>query len=430
MQVQKKNVSETKIQLNITADEKLLQNAKQVVLRRLARQVKTPGFRQGKAPVSLIEKQVDQAHLQSEFLDEAVNRLYVEALRSERIRPVDRPEVNMKKFVPFTTLEIDVTVEAVGDVKLPDYKKIKLAKKTVNVTTKEVEDVIEALRDRIAERKEVKREAKSSDEIVIDFTGIDAKTKDPISGADGKAYPLVLGSNTFIPGFEENLTGMKVGDEKSFTITFPNDYGVKALQNRKVTFTVTVTKVHEIVKPKVDDAFAEKVGPVKTVADLKADIKKQLQTEQQTQAERDYESELLEKITEKAEVAIPKVLVDEEIARVELDEKQNLIYRGQTWEEHLEDEGVTETEHFEQKRPAAEKNVKAGLVLTEIADKEGLIVTPEELEIRMQILKGQYQDKQMQTELSKPEARREISNRMLTEKTLERLKSYATSGLS
>ena len=426
MQVQKKKLSETKVELHIVADDAQLSEVKQLVLRHLARQVKTPGFRQGKAPLSIVEKQLDPATLQTEFLDEAVNRLYVAALQDEKVRPVAQPEVSLKKFVPYTTLELDVTVEAVGDVTLPDYTKIKVAQKAVKITAKDIDEVVEALQARIAERKEVKREAKAGDEVVVDFAGVDAKTNEPISGADGKGYPLVLGSNTFIPGFEDNLVGMKAGEEKSFTITFPKDYGVQALQNRKVTFTVTATKVHEVVKPKVDDDFAAKVGPVKTVAELKDDIKKQLEYERQAQADRDYESEILEKITEQAEVAIPKVLVDEEIARVELDEKQNLMYRGQTWEEHLKEEGVNETEHFEQKRPGAEKNVKAGLVLTEIANAEGITVTPEELEVRMQVLKSQYQDKQMQAELNKPESRREISNRMLTEKTLEKLKSYAS----
>lgn len=426
MQVQKKKLSDTKIELHIVADDALLHEVKQQVLKHLAKHVKTAGFRQGKVPLTLVEKQIDPATLQTEFLDEAVNRLYIAALQTEKVRPVSQPEVSLKKFVPFSTLEVDATVEAVGDVKLPDYTKVKVTKKEVKITDKDITEVIDALRDRVAERKEVKREATEGDEVVIDFKGVDAKTKDPINGADGKGYPLVLGSSSFIPGFEDNLVGMKAGEEKSFTITFPADYGVKSLQSRKVTFTVNATTVHEIVRPKVDDDFAEKVGPVKTVTDLKADIKQQLEYEKQTQAERDFESDILEQITDKAEVAIPKVLVDEEIARVELDEKQNLMYRGQTWEEHLKEEGVTEAEHFEQKRTGAEKNVKAGLVLTEIADAEGITVTPDELEVRLQVLKGQYQDKQMQAELGKPENRREISNRMLTEKTLDRLKSYAT----
>jgi len=427
MQVQLKRETDTKVQLHIVADPAMLTKAKESVLRRLSKdQVNLAGFRKGKAPLSLVEKQIEPGMLQSEVIEEAVSQMYFEAVREKKLRPVDRPDVSVKKFVPFTTLEVEATVEAVGDVKLPDYKKIKVARKPVKVTDKDVEEVIEALRGRVAERKEVTRAAKDGDEVVIDFSGTDAKTNEPIAGADGKGYPLVLGSSTFIPGFEDNLTGIKSGEEKEFTLTFPKDYGVKALQNRKVTFKVTATKVQETVKPKVDDAFAAQVGPVKTVTELKADIKKQLEAEQQTQAERDFESELLEKITEKSEVAIPKVLVDEEVERNELDEKQNLVYRGQTWQEHLKEEGVTEEQHREQKRPAAEQHVKAGLVLTEIAEKEGITVSNEELEIRMQILKGQYQDEQMQAELNKPEARREIGNRMVTEKTLEKLKSYAT----
>jgi len=427
MQVQLKRETDTKVKLHITADPAMLNKAKESVLRRLSKtQVSMAGFRKGKAPLSLVEKQIDPGMLQSEVIEEAVSQMYFDAIREKKLRPVERPEVSVKKFVPFTTLEVEAAVEAVGDVKLPDYKKVKLTRKPVTITDKDVEEVIEALRARVAERKEVERAAKDGDEVMIDFAGTDTKTGDPINGAEGKGYPLIIGSKSFIPGFEEKLVGIKPSEEKEFELTFPKDYGVKALQGRKVTFKVTANKVQEVAKPKVDDTFAAKVGPVKTVAELKTDIKKQLEAEQQTKGERDFESELLEKITEKAEVAIPKVLIDEEVERNELDEKQNLLYRGQTWQEHLKEEGVTEAEHRDQKRPAAEQHVKAGLVLTEIAEKEGITVSNEELEIRMQILKGQYQDKQMQAELNKPEARREISNRMITEKTLEKLKSYAT----
>lgn len=426
MHVDKKRITDTKVQLSIAADDAFLARTKQTVLATLRRDVKLPGFRPGKVPAALVEKSIDPTVLQSEFLDAAVNELYVATLAQERLRPVERPEVNIKKFVPFTTLEFEALVEAVGDVKLPDYTKVKLAKKPVSVTAKDVDEVIEALRTRGAERKEVTRAAKTGDEVVVDFAGTDAETSEPIQGADGKAYPLLLGSNAFIPGFEDNLIGLKVGEEKTFTLTFPKDYGVQALQGKKVTFKVTATKVHEVVKPEIDDEFAAKVGPVKTVAELKADIKKQLTAEQQTQAERDFESELLARIAEQSSVAIPKVLIEEEIERAELDEKQNLAYRGQTWQEHLTAEGVTEAEHREQKRAVAEQHVKAGLILTEIAEREGLQVLPEELEIRLQILKGQYQDKQMQAELDKPESRRDIANRLLTEKTLTQLKTYAS----
>lgn len=425
MQVTKKELSGTNVQLTITADDNMLAETKGRVLRRLGKQLKLPGFRQGKAPLALIEKNLDPSTLQAEFLDAAANELYGRAIDQEKLRPVARPEVSIKKFVPFTALELDITVDILGKLTLPDYTKIKLAQKPVKITDKDVGEVIEALRTRVAEKQTVKRAAAKDDEVLIDFAGIDAKTKQPIAGADGKAYPLILGANSFIPGFEDNVIGMKPGEEKTFTLTFPKDYGVKALQNRQATFTVTAQEVKELVKPKIDDGFATKAGPFKSLAELKADIKKQLESEKQNEADRVYENELIEKIVEQSKVSVPKILVDEEIERLELEERQNLTYRGQTWQEHLQEEGVTEAEHREQKRPQAENRVKAGLVLSEIAEREKITITPEDLEVRIQLLKGQYQDKQMQAELDKPENRRDILSRMVTEKTITKLTSYA-----
>lgn len=426
MQIKKTYSNPTTVQLEITADADAMSRIKTQVLKHMSKDhVKMAGFRSGKAPLSLVEKQVDQSLLQSEFLERAINELYSEAAMQERIRPVSQPEVSITKFVPFTTLEFVATVEAIGEIKLPDYKKIKLAKEPVKVTADDVKSVIDDLKTRIADKKDVTRAAKKGDEVIIDFAGVDAKTKEAIAGADGKGYPLQLGSDTFIPGFEDNVVGMKPGETKSFDLTFPKDYGVKALQDRKVTFEVTANKVQEVIEPKVDDAFAAKVGPFKTVQELKDDIKRQLTAEREQQNDAQYQNELLQKIAEKTEADVPKMLVDEEIERQEQRERQNLAYRGQTWEEHLKEEGLTAEEHRENNRPAAELNVKAGLVLSEIADAENIQVTPEELELRMQLLKGQYTDPAMQAELSKPESRRDIMSRLLTEKTIARLSEYA-----
>jgi trigger factor len=425
MQVQKTQVNPTTIKLTIEADQELLEDVRAQVLKRLARTVKMQGFRQGKAPLQLIEKNVDQNQYQQEFLDAALNRMYGEALQEQKVRPVAQPTVNIKKFVPFTTLEFEAELEAIGDVTLPDYTKIKLEKPAVEVTSKDVDAVLENLQIRMADKKEVERAAKEEDEVWINFEGRDAKTHEPIQGADGKDYPLVLGSNTFIPGFEPNLIGVKPNEEKEFTLTFPKDYGVKTLQGREVTFKVTATKVNEVVKPKVDDEFAAKVGPFKSAAELKADIKKQVTAEREQQSSRDYESDLLSKITEQAQVAVPKSLVEEELERLEREERQNVAYRGQTWQEHLDEEGVNEEEHREKNRPGAEMRVKAGLVLAEIAEQEKIDVTKEELQIRVQLLKGQYQDPTMQAELDKPENQREIASRLMSEKTIDKLVQYA-----
>ncbi|HSX17642.1 MAG TPA: trigger factor [Patescibacteria group bacterium] len=426
MQVTKKNLTDTNVQLTLVADVDLLKKVKHETLQSFAANMKLPGFRSGKAPLTIVEKQADQARLQAEFLEAALNSLYTAALDLEKLRPVVQPEIKITKFVPYETLEAEVVVEVVGAVKLPDYKKIKQAQEKVTVTAKDIDEVVSNLRTREAEKKEVTRAAKEGDEVVIDFKGVDAKTKEPINGADGKDYPLQLGSNTFIPGFETNVVGVKPGEEKTFVLTFPKDYGVAALQNRKVEFTITAKKVNELVEPKLDDEFAAKVGPFKTVDELKADIKKQLEAEKQFRADQKYADDLLTTITKKATVAIPEVLITEQVERIERDQRQNLMYRGQTWQEFLDAEGLTEEEYHKAQRPTAELRVKAGLVLAEIADQEKIDITAEELEAQMNALRARYPDAQMQAELAKPEARRDIASRLMTEKTLAKLTQYAT----
>ncbi len=426
MIINRTNVSETEVKLTIAADAAELAPLKDHVLGHFRSKVKIAGFREGKAPLALIEKNVDPSALQTEFLEEAVQNLYVAAIDQEKIRPVDRPEVQLKKFVPYTDLEFEVQVAVVGEVTLPDYKKVKKTKTSVRVTDKDVDEVISSLKKRMAEKNDVERAAKESDQVWIDFTGVDAKTKKAIAGADGKDYPIILGSNTFIPGFEDNVIGMSAGEDKTFTLTFPEDYGVKALAKREVTFTVTVTKVQEVVEPEVDDAFAKKAGPFESAEQLKTDIKNQVESERQYEAERDYEASIVKEIAEKSKVAMPDSLIEEQIERSLAEFKQNLTYRGQTWQEFLEMEGKSEDEfRNETMRPQAEERLKASLVLAEIADKEEIQVSPEELEIRMQMLKGQYQDAKMQEELEKPESRREIASRMMTEKTIAKLKEFA-----
>lgn len=425
MKITRTDKSPTEVTLRIQADASDLEPVRRHVLNHFAARVKVPGFRAGKAPAHLIEKNVNQQAFLEEFMEHALNEFYGQAVTSEEIRTAAMPNVELKKFVPYTELEFEAQIEAVGPISLPNYKAMRLPKKKVEVIAADVNKVLDSLRDRNAERQETDRPAKAGDEVVIDFAGKDEDGK-PVSGADGKDYPLMLGSNTFIPGFEDNLVGVKSGETKEFEVTFPKDYGVAALQNKKVAFTVTAKKVSELIKPELDDDFAAKVGPFKTLSELKADIKKQLVSEKQYQADRDFESELIAKITEKSKVMVPKSMTEEQVNRLEDDEKRNLAYRGQTWQEHLKAEGVTEEEHHERHRAEAETRVKAGLVLSEISEKEGLNVSQEEIDLRLQILKGQYQDPAMQAELDKPENRRDIAARLLTEKTIAKLVEYAS----
>lgn len=426
MSTSKKQLSDTKVQLTLKGEPDALAAYKEQALRALAKDVKVQGFRPGKAPLNLIEKQLDPSLLQNEFIQRAMNELYSKALEEHSLRPVAEPQVTISKFVPFDILEAEVEIDVIGKVTLPDYKKIKLTRDKAEVTAKEVDEVLGQLQTREAEKKDVDRAAKNGDQVWIDFKGVDAKTNEPIPGADGTDYPLVLGSDTFIPGFEKNVVDAKPGEERTFTLTFPKTYGVKALQNRKVTFTVTVKKVQEVTKPKLDDEFAAKVGPFKGMTELKTDVKKELAARKESDADQKYTDELLRKIAEKAKVAIPEVLITEQLERIEREQRQNLTYRGMTWQEYLGAEGLTEESFRDKVRPDAELRVKAGLVLAEIAEAEKIEITQAEFDAQIQALKARYPDAKMQSELEKPENRRDLVSRMLTEKTIAKLKEYAT----
>ncbi len=425
MQVKHTISQETDAVITVVSDTKELELIKDTVIKKLSKNVKVTGFREGKAPQALVEKQIDQAALQSEFLEEAINQIYPQAIRSEQLRPVNNPEISITKFVPFETLEFEAKVPVVGKILLPDYKKVKLTKSEVVISTDEVKEVLNSLQKRMAEKSDVKRAAKDGDQVWIDFKGVN-DNNEPIKGADGKDYPLVLGSDTFIPGFEKNLIGLKSGDETTFTLTFPKEYGVKTLANKKVTFSVNVTKIQEVTEPKLDDDFAKKAGPFESLKQLKDDIKRQLKIERDQQTQRDYESELVRKITQKSKVAIPKILIEDQIKRMVDEFKKNLTYRGQTFPEYLEGESLTEEEFLRGDiATQAEERVKASLVLSEISEIEKIDLTMEEVDNRIVQLKTQYKDVAMQAELDKPESKNDIASRLVTEKTLALLVSFS-----
>lgn len=425
MKVKRIDKSSTEVILEIEVSSAELEPIHRHVLHELAPRAHVPGFRAGKAPAAVVEKHLNQQLLLDTFLEHALSSFYSRVVDSEKLRPIAPPKVTLKKFVPYSQLVFETETSVIGAIRLPNYKIMKLAKPKITVSAKDITATLKALQTRTAERQAVERPAKAGDEVVIDFAGRD-KDDQPINGATGKDYPLLLGSKSFIPGFEENLTGLKASDEKEFQITFPGDYSVSALQNKQATFKIMVKKVNELIEPTVDDAWATKVGPFKNLVELKADIKKQLSAEQQWQADRTYENQLIQKIVAKAHVDIPEALIDDQLSQMEEEERRNLSHRGQTWQEHLTEEGITADQHRQRHRPQATERVKAGLILSEIAAAEKIEVSPEEVESRLQNLKAQYKDAAMQVQLDKPEAKRDITSRILTEKTLAKLVGYAS----
>ncbi len=426
MQVARIKSSDNNVTFSVVATTNELDKMKTHVLGHFQNSVKVPGFRPGKVPAAVLEKHLDANELQTRFLQEIVEQMYTQAVQELQLRTLEQPKISIKKFVPFSVLEFEAEVSVFGEIKVADYKKIKKSLPVITITDAEVDKVIASLQTRLADKKDVNRASKDNDQIWIDFQGSNSKGQ-PIKGVTGTNYPLQLGSDTFIPGFESNLVGVKAGDSKSFTLTFPKDYHLKTLAGKKVTFDVRIIKVQSVTLPKLNNAFAAQAGPFKTINELRKDIKSQLSQERQRQARQDFESELIQEITAKSQLKTPKVMVDDQLERMLKDLQQNLTYRGQTLSEFLQSEEKTEQEYKnEVMRPEAEARVKASLVLSEIAESENVTVTPEEVNSRIQALKSQYQDKQMQVELDKPEGRRDITARLITEKTIQLLVNLAT----
>ncbi len=426
MNVKRTNKSETEVELVISADAEQLEKLKNHVLGHFAGKLKIAGFRPGKAPLSVVEKNVDQGQFQSEFLQEAIETFYRQAAIKEDLKPLNSPQIDVLKFVPFTEMEFKAAFEIMPEIKLGDYSKIKKTKPKITVAEKEVTEVIDNLRTRVATKEPVDRAAKNDDEVWIDFEGVDAKGA-AVAGASGKDYPLVLGSNTFIPGFEEGLVGVKKGDKKDLKLSFPKDYHAKNLAGTKITFKTTVKEVKAVVLPKADDAFAATVGPFKTLAELKKDIKAQLTQQKTTEAENKIKDEIVEELVKKSKMVLPQILIADQIESLEQDMRQNLTYRGITLPEYIKQENYKDEDDWREKalKPQAERRVSVGMVLAEIAEKEKLTVNEAELKERIAQYQAQYQ--QQAGDFSKPEMQREVLSRMLTEKTVDYLYSTATS---
>lgn len=415
-----KKSSPTTLTLTVTLDGNDLKAIRPLTVAKLSKNLKVSGFRAGKVPASVAEKNIDPVALESQLVEDAINKHTIDILTSENVSALSRPEVDVKNFEPGKTLEYTATVEILPEVKLGDYKKLKGKTEKVSVSAKEIEEIIERMRTQFAEKKAVKRAAKDGDEVIIDFTG--KKDGTAFDGGAAKDYRLALGSGSFIPGFEAAIVGHQPGEEFTIPLEFPKDYQAKELAGQKVEFDIVLKAVEEVVLPKVDDAFAAKCGPFKTVAELKADIKKELTAQKERSNLEQLKDSLLAQLVDKSTIPLPESVVEDQMRSIEQDMTQNLMYRGQTLEQYLEAEKLTHDEWLARDvRPSAEKRVQVGLVLAELSKAENIEVNQEELDARHAELMKQYNDPSLRQRFDSPEERRNLANRLMTEKTVDRL---------
>ncbi len=417
-----KNISDTRVLVTVTLGADELAAAEQVALKKLSKDVKVNGFRKGHVPIEVVKKNVDPAALSQETVENALSKGVAEAYLDNNLQALERPEVEIKKFVPGDVLEFTAEGDVLPKVTLGDYKKLKATVKAVEVAKDDIEDVVERMRKGFAEKKETKAAAKDGDEAVIDFVG----KKDGVAfeGGTGSDYPLTLGSNSFIPGFEEALVGLKSGDKKDVELTFPKEYHAKDLAGKKVVFEVTVKKVNAVSLPKVDDEFAAKVGPFTTAKELRDDIKREIAAQKEREASDQLKDDLVKQLVAKSKVSVPAVLREDQIKSIEQDLQQNLMYQGLTLEQYFESKGYADRDAWvkAEAEEAADNRIKAGLVLAELSKELKVEATADELAEHINMYKDRYKNNpDMAKRFDEPEAQREIANRLITEKTVDEL---------
>lgn len=423
MKTSVKYLSDTKVAVNVTLGVSELKDAELAALNELGKDIKVPGFRKGKVPVSVVSKNVNPNMLAQKTLESALSKAVADAFISEKLQALDRPEVEVKKFVPGSELEFTAESEVMPKIKIGDYRNLKSTAKKVSVTKKDIAEITDRLKKGFASKKTVQRPAKLTDEVNIDFEG----KKDGIAfdGGKGEKYDLVLGSNSFIPGFEDGIIGKKTGETFDLKLTFPEDYHADNLKGAEVVFTTTINEIKEVVEPELNDELAAKAGPFKTVEELEDDIKREITKQKETEATEKLKDDLVAELVEKSTVPVPDVLLKDQMKLIEQDTNRNLMYRGMSIDDYIKSLKYKDKNDWleNEVRPIAEKRVKAGLLLAELSKVEKIEATENELLEKINQLGKQYPSEDMRKHLKTPEVQRDVANRILTEKTVDRLVS-------
>ena len=336
--------------------------------------------------------------------------------------PLVVPNVNVTKYVPGEMAEYTATADIIPDVKLGDYKKLKLKKEKANISDAQINEVLENLTNSFAEKKAVKRKAKLMDEVVIDFVG--KKDGKAFDGGTAKDYKLVLGSKTFIPGFEEGIVGHEPGDKFDLKLTFPKDYGVKDLAGAKVVFETLLKQVNEVKKPALDDKLAKKISPeFKTLKDLKVDIKKNLEMQDEHRLNEKFKDDLINELIKVSNIPAPDILIEDQMKVIRDDMTRNAMSRGlSSLEEFVEKSGETMENWEKEARKVAETRVKASMALQNLALKEKITATDEEVNAKIAELKDVYKNSpEAVKSLKDPNVKMDIKNRLTIEKVLDYL---------
>ncbi len=378
--------------LTVTVEGEKWQAAQDKAVSKLVKDVEVSGFRKGHAPVAMARKQLSDQSILLEAVDMVIQEAYVHGLEEHNFVPVAQPRLDLKSLtLEEVVLLFDVTVKP--EVTLPeDYKSYKLEVEPVEVDEEEIAHQLEHLQKDYAEW-EIKEEGQveEGDTVILDYEGF--KDGEAFEGGKAENAELEIGSNSFIPGFEDGLVGLSSGESKDLNLTFPEEYQATELAGADVVFKVTVHEIKNKVYPELDDDFAKLVNEegVETLEDLKASLKDKLMKEKDAQAHQEAESKLMEKLVEATKMELPEAMIEDETQQMHQEFQQRLSQQGLTYDLYKQILNQTDEDVLAQIKPDAIKRIQTRLVLEAVADDQALEASEEEIEKEYQVIADTYQ---------------------------------------
>ncbi len=382
-----------KIKLEVEVPEEEFEEALKKAYSKVVKEVNLPGFRKGKVPRKVLESRFGPEILYQDAADYILPQAYRSAIEEENIEPINEPEIEVQQIEKGKPFIFTAVVEVKPEVKLGAYRGVEVESEEEEIDEEAVDEHIEGLRQQHARMVDVEdkdREAAAEDLVLIDFCGyIDGE---PFEGGEATDYSLEIGSNTFIPGFEEQLIGMKVDEEKEIKVTFPEDYRNEDLAGKEAVFQVTLKQIKQKELPELNDDFVKEISEFDNLEDFRVDKANKLRENAEQKARTALETAVIEKVSENAEVDVPETLVERQLDNMLQEMEQYLRYQGLDLEKFLQVTQKKEEDLREEQREEAEKRVKANLVLDAIIKEEGLEASEEELQEKIEELANQYGD--------------------------------------
>jgi trigger factor len=386
-----KKLPKSQIEFSITVSAAEFEKFINTAAEDLSKDLKIDGFRPGKAPRNVVEQKVGAEKVLAHGAERAIKKTYVDAVTKNKLDTIGEPKITITKIAVGNDLEYKATAAVIPEIKLSNYrrdvrsiKKPKLEK----VTKQQIEKELETLQKSRAKLVTVARAAKKDDRVEIDFE-VFAGGK-VIEGGSAKNHPLTIGENYFIPGFEDQLVGMKEKEEKEFKLDFPKDYHQKKLAGKPARFKVKMNLVQKKELPEIDDTFAKGLGKFENLAAFKKNLSEGIELEQKHKSDEKWRAQAIEKIAVESQIELPDVLVDQELEKMMAEFEQNIAAMGLQLETYLENIKKSKSEITKGWKESAEKRVRAALVLKEIAKAEEIKVPSDEVEEEMNKVLAYY----------------------------------------